>query len=83
MLLWLSESEVAYFGLEGPPHGRPMQLRSMGGGSRGVEEEQQLIGIGGIDSNNVLPAPAALQQSEFFAYQSVHVQVCFPGGLTW
>jgi len=59
----LSKSEVAQFGLEGPAHGQPMQLRLMGRGSRDIEEEQQqqLTRIGGINNrDNVYPA---LQQS--------------------
>ena len=55
----LSKSEVAQFGLEGPAHGQPMQLRSMGRGSRDIEEEQQqqLTRIGGIDNrDNMYPA---------------------------
>jgi len=74
---------VAYFGLEGPSHSYPMQLRSMGGGSRGIEEEQQLIGIGGIDNrDNMFPAPTAavLQCSKFFTYQLVHVHALFSCG---
>jgi len=54
----LSESEVAQSSLEGPSHGRPMQLRSMGGGSRGVERT-------GSDSSRKGKAKAypALQRS--------------------
>jgi hypothetical protein len=33
----LLESNVAQSSLEGPAHGRPMQLRSASGGSSGVE----------------------------------------------
>jgi len=35
-----SKPEVAQLGLEGPAHGQPMQLRSMGEGSRDIGQEQ-------------------------------------------
>ena len=60
----LSESKVAQSSLEGPAHGRPMQLRSMSGGSSGIERTGS-----GSDSRqaNVHPValqrPAALQRS--------------------
>ena len=54
--LHVSEFKVTHFDFEGPAHGRPMQLGSVSGGSRNIEQEQgRLAGLDNRDDSNTYP----------------------------